>query len=102
MSTKKFLAKEVQIFWRDRPNHRGPYHWFETEDGRKFFRIDFKPSECLNVKVYLIKKLNVVRAEKWAYEIYEVPRKDLIHPGYDNWHWKWSGGGTQIMYEVKK
>lgn len=100
MSTKKFLAKKVTLNWKDHPNHKGPYRWYETEAGNKFCRVDFKPTECLNVKVYLVKKLNVIRANIWAYEIYEVPRRDLEYPGYPN-HWKWNGT-TAIVYEVKR
>lgn len=101
MSTLKRKAKQVLIDWRDRPNHRGPFRWFETEDGRKFVRIDFRPAECINVKVYLVKKLNVVRAEKWAYELYEVSREDLLNKRFNN-NWKWFGNGCEIVYEVRK
>lgn len=100
MSTQKFRAKKQNLYWKDHPNHKGPFFWFETEDGRKFTFVDFRVNECLDVKVFLCKKLNVVRSEAYAYELYEVPRKNLVYDRFPN-HWKY-GRHAFTVYEVKK
>jgi|688.fasta_scaffold695961_2 hypothetical protein len=101
MSTQKFLAEEIRLDHRIHQYFKAPLWWYITEDGRKFSRVDFRPSECVKVKVYLARKLNVHRSQKLAYEIYEVPRLNLINFSYlDNW--KWFGCGCEIVYEMKK
>jgi hypothetical protein len=88
------------LYRKDHLNHKGPFWWFETEDGRKFKLVDFNAIDFCGIEVYLLKKLNVVRAEKWAYEVYPVRRIDLINPQY-GYHWKWFKNGY-VVYEVKK
>lgn len=99
MSTVKFLAKKVQLDWRNHKKPRdGVWHWFETQDGRRFEYVNFGVEDYLDVKVYKLKKLNVHHSQQWAYEIYEVPRKNLTYKigTFKTWkHW-------YQVYEVKK
>jgi hypothetical protein len=102
MSTQKQLAKVVRLDWRKHPNHKGPFYWYETQDGRKFRWVDFRPSEWPDdAKVYVVKKLNVIRANQWAYEVYEVPKQNLIDLKYKD-NWKWLEKQRGMVYEVKK
>lgn len=95
MSTKKVLAKIVKVSYLDYPDWRKPYFWFETENKETYCRVDFNPSDYPDIKIYFSRKLNVPRKEKWAYSLYEVPRKDLI--GRSN-SWKHSKTGI-IVYK---
>lgn len=102
MSTQKQLAKVVRIDWQTHQNYKGRYHWYETQDGKKFYRVDFRPSKCPSyVKVYLVKKLNVIKANQWAYVLYEVPKLHLMDLKNKDW-WRNPGKQREIVYEVKK
>ena len=106
MSTQKFRLKQVIVFNKRYPCYRDD-SWFETKDGEKFKPVDFDPIDYPNDKIYVVKKLNVVRANKWAYELYEVPRIDLTY----NYYWNgfcWKGrywkklNNSFIVYEIKR
>ena len=100
MSTIKFPAKRINVDWKKLQPSDSIFFWFTTQDNRKFTRVDFNVNDYPDIKIFLVKKLNVHHSKEWDYELYEVPRKDLElkrFPGY----WK-HFTGCSIVYEVKK